>query len=119
MAAMRVGFIGLGDQGAPMADAILEAGHELHVWARRPETVEPYRGRAIVEESVTGLARAVEHVGICVGNAADVASVLHTRGLLAALAAESVVAIHSTIAPDSARQFAAAAAAHEVAFGER
>jgi 3-hydroxyisobutyrate dehydrogenase len=114
LTAMRVGFIGLGDQGAPMADAIAAAGHELHVWARRPETVQPYRGRAIVEESVTGLARVVEHVGICVGNAADVESVLHARGLLAALAPGSVVAIHSTIAPEAARRFAVAAAGHEV-----
>ena len=30
-----VGFIGLGDQGLPMAAAIAQAGFELHVWARR------------------------------------------------------------------------------------
>ena len=111
---MRVGFIGLGDQGAPMADAIAEAGHELHVWARHQKTLEPYQGRAVIEESVTDLARAVDHVGICVGNEADVASVLHTRGLLAALAPGSVVAIHSTIAPESARRFAAEAASYEI-----
>jgi 3-hydroxyisobutyrate dehydrogenase-like beta-hydroxyacid dehydrogenase len=29
---VRVGFIGLGDQGAPMAVAIAEK-YELHVWA--------------------------------------------------------------------------------------
>jgi len=114
MATMRVGFIGLGDQGAPMADAIAEAGHELHVWARHEKAREMYRGRAVIEESVTDLARAVDHVGICVGNEADVASVLHTRGLLAALAPGSVVAIHSTIAPESVRRFAAEAAVYEV-----
>ena len=111
---MRVGFIGLGDQGAPMADAIAEAGHELHVWARHEKALETYRGRAVIEESVTELARAVEHVGICVGNEADVVSVLHTQGLLAALARGSVVAIHSTIAPESVRRFAEEAAACEV-----
>jgi 3-hydroxyisobutyrate dehydrogenase-like beta-hydroxyacid dehydrogenase len=31
-----IGFIGLGDQGLPMATAIVEAGYPLHVWARRP-----------------------------------------------------------------------------------
>jgi 3-hydroxyisobutyrate dehydrogenase-like beta-hydroxyacid dehydrogenase len=31
-----IGFIGLGDQGLPMATAIAEAGYSLHVWARRP-----------------------------------------------------------------------------------
>jgi NAD(P)-dependent dehydrogenase (short-subunit alcohol dehydrogenase family) len=39
----RVGFVGLGDQGGPMALAIVEAGFLLHAWARRPQSY----GRAI------------------------------------------------------------------------
>jgi phosphoglycerate dehydrogenase-like enzyme len=35
-----VGFIGLGDQGAPMAQAIGDRGFDLHVWARRPKSLE-------------------------------------------------------------------------------
>lgn len=31
-----VSFIGLGDQGLPMAVAIAQAGYPLHVWARQP-----------------------------------------------------------------------------------
>ena len=31
-----VGFIGLGDQGLPMATAIAEAGYPLHVGGRSP-----------------------------------------------------------------------------------
>ncbi|WP_107425894.1 MULTISPECIES: NAD(P)-binding domain-containing protein [Streptomyces] len=38
-----VGFIGLGDQGLPMATAIAEAGFPLHTWARRPAAVRPHR----------------------------------------------------------------------------
>ncbi|MGC5289668.1 NAD(P)-binding domain-containing protein [Micromonospora sp. DT231] len=38
---MTVGFIGLGDQGAPMARAIADKGFDLYVWARRPDS---YRG---------------------------------------------------------------------------
>ena len=34
---MKVGFIGLGAMGVPMAANLLEGGHELHVWARRRE----------------------------------------------------------------------------------
>jgi hypothetical protein len=40
----RVGFIGLGDQGAPMAQAIGDSGFELHVWARRPQSLETLAG---------------------------------------------------------------------------
>ena len=35
-----VGFIGLGDQGAPMAQAISDSGFGLHVWARRPQSLD-------------------------------------------------------------------------------
>ena len=37
---VAVGFIGLGDQGLPMAIAIAEAGFPLHAWARRPTSLE-------------------------------------------------------------------------------
>ncbi len=32
---LQVGFIGLGDQGGPMAQAIADRSFPLHVWARR------------------------------------------------------------------------------------
>jgi 3-hydroxyisobutyrate dehydrogenase-like beta-hydroxyacid dehydrogenase len=37
---LDVGFVGLGDQGLPMATAIAEAGFPLHVWARRPAALD-------------------------------------------------------------------------------
>ena len=42
MAAARIGFIGLGSQGGPMAERIVAAGHSLTVWARRAEVLEPF-----------------------------------------------------------------------------
>ena len=38
---MKLGFIGLGAMGAPMARNLLKAGHELAVWNRSPEKVAP------------------------------------------------------------------------------
>ena len=38
---MRVGCVGLGVMGLPMAGHLLAAGHELAVWARRPEAAAP------------------------------------------------------------------------------
>ena len=43
---MRVGFIGLGSQGAPMAGRIIEAGFPTSLWARRPAALEPFTGTA-------------------------------------------------------------------------
>src|SRR5215217_9448212 len=43
---MRVGFIGLGSQGGPMARRIVETGFEVTLWARRAASVEPYADTA-------------------------------------------------------------------------
>ena len=44
MSDLKIGFVGLGDQGAPMAEAISDAGLELHVWARRAESFDTISG---------------------------------------------------------------------------
>ena len=51
---VAVGFIGLGDQGLPMAIAIAEAGFPLHAWARRPTSLEALAGSPT---SVTTISR--------------------------------------------------------------
>ncbi len=38
---MRVGFLGLGNMGTPMALRLLAAGHELSVWNRSEERTKP------------------------------------------------------------------------------
>ena len=68
---MKVGFIGLGSQGAPMARRIIDAGFTTVLWARRPETLEPFtQTKAEVAGSIAELAAQVDHVGICVVAAA-------------------------------------------------
>jgi 3-hydroxyisobutyrate dehydrogenase-like beta-hydroxyacid dehydrogenase len=37
-----IGFIGLGDMGAPMARRLMQAGHQLTVYARRPDGAQPF-----------------------------------------------------------------------------
>lgn len=38
---MKIGFLGLGQMGAPMAMRLLAAGHELSVWNRTEERADP------------------------------------------------------------------------------
>jgi 3-hydroxyisobutyrate dehydrogenase-like beta-hydroxyacid dehydrogenase len=38
---MRIGFIGLGNMGTPMALRLIAAGHELSVWNRSEERTKP------------------------------------------------------------------------------
>jgi NAD binding domain of 6-phosphogluconate dehydrogenase len=40
MSELKIGFVGLGNQGAPMAEAISDAGFERHVWARRAQSFD-------------------------------------------------------------------------------
>ena len=42
----KIGFIGLGSQGAPMARRIIDAGYPVTLWARRPDSLAPFAGTA-------------------------------------------------------------------------
>ena len=105
---MRVGFVGLGSQGAPMAQMIHRGGYPLTLWARRPASLEPFADTpAQVADSLTALGEASDLVGVCVLNDADVEQViLGPDGLLTGLAPGSIIAIHSTIHPDTCRKVA-------------
>jgi 3-hydroxyisobutyrate dehydrogenase-like beta-hydroxyacid dehydrogenase len=113
---MRVGFIGLGSQGAPMARRIVEGGYELTLWSRRPESVEPFADTAAkVAGSPAELAAVSDLVCLCVVGDDDVRQVLDgERGVLAGLAPGGVVAIHSTVHPDTCRELAELAGAQGV-----
>jgi 3-hydroxyisobutyrate dehydrogenase-like beta-hydroxyacid dehydrogenase len=99
----RVGFIGLGSQGGPMAQQIIDAGHTTTLWARRPETLEPYEGTsANFAASPADLGAASDVLCICVVDDAGVDEILRgDDGALATLAAGSIVVIHSTVRPST------------------
>jgi 3-hydroxyisobutyrate dehydrogenase len=114
---MRVGFIGLGSQGGPIARRIVEDGYPLTVWARRPESIVPFRDTAAsVSSTPAELGAASDLVGICVVDDADVEDVLlRPDGVLAGMSEGGVVAIHSTIHPDTCLRLADQAANRGVA----
>lgn len=110
---MRIGFIGLGSQGAPMARRIVEGGYELTLWARREASVEPFADTAAkVASTPAELAAASDLVCLCVVGDDDVKQVLDSdTGVMAGLASGGIVAIHSTVHPDTCREIAESAAA--------
>jgi 3-hydroxyisobutyrate dehydrogenase-like beta-hydroxyacid dehydrogenase len=96
-----VGFIGLGDQGLPMATAIAEAGFPLHTWARRPASLD---GLAEVphqrHDTVGELAAACDIVCLCVRTDDDV---LQLAGqLVDGLRAGAILVNHGTGLPGNA-----------------
>jgi 3-hydroxyisobutyrate dehydrogenase len=108
---MRVGFIGLGSQGGPMAVAIHEAGFALQVWARRDAVRDEFRSRGVtVASSPRALAQRCDVVCICVTGDEDVHGLVREEGMLAAMAQESVLVIHSTVSPALCERLAAVGA---------
>jgi 3-hydroxyisobutyrate dehydrogenase len=104
----RVGFIGLGDQGAPMAEMILRRGFALDVWARRREAAAPLAALgATVRGSAAELGAGCDVVGLCVVDDAGVTDVAVDQGLLDAMQPGSTLLIHSTVAPATCDQLAA------------
>lgn len=100
--ARSVGFIGLGDQGGPMALKIAEAGFDLVVWARRQRSLEvladvPHTVCATVAE----LGERCELIGLCLRDDDDIEEVVFKRGLLAAMKPRAILANHGTGSPDA------------------
>lgn len=113
---MRVGFIGLGSQGAPMARRIVEGGYPTTLWARRDSTLEPFSGtEAKIAGSPADLGRESDLVCLCVVGDADVEEVVDGKnGVLSGLQPGGIIAIHSTVHPDTCRRLAEKASAHGV-----
>jgi len=93
-----------------MARRIIAAGYPVTLWARRPASLEPFAGTgAAVAGSAAELAAASDVICVCVLGDADVEEVVAGEGgVLAGLGAGSVVAVHSTVHPDTCRRLGAA-----------
>lgn len=106
---MKVGFIGLGAMGLPMAQNVARAGHVLGVWARRPASAASLvDGGARLHATPRELAADSEVVISVVTSSEDVRAVaLGDDGVLAGIRAGAVHVDMSTIAPGTARELAA------------
>ncbi|MBE7460500.1 MAG: NAD-binding protein [Zoogloeaceae bacterium] len=110
---MKVGFIGLGVMGRPMALHLLEAGHELSVYARRAEAAQPLvDAGAKACASPAEVAAASEVVFTMVTAGADVEQVaLGEDGIVHGAKPGTVLVDMGTIPPGTARRVAAKLAA--------
>ena len=106
---MKVGFIGLGAMGRPMALHLLEAGHELSVYARRAEAAQPLVDAGATRRATPAeVAAASEVVFTMVTTGADVEAVaLGEGGIIQGARAGTVLVDMGTIPPDTARRIAA------------
>jgi 3-hydroxyisobutyrate dehydrogenase len=106
---VKLGFIGIGLMGKPMTLRLLAAGHEVTVWNRSPEKLEEVLAKgARRADSPAAVARAADIVMMCVTDQKAAEEVLFkTNGLIEGASAGKLVVDFSSIAPASAREFAA------------
>ncbi|MXZ67626.1 MAG: 2-hydroxy-3-oxopropionate reductase [Acidimicrobiia bacterium] len=102
---MRVGFVGTGIMGRPMAGRLLEAGHQLFIVRHRSEPPrELLDAGARLAESAMAVAAASEVVFTMVPDTAAVEDALfRDRGVAAGLSPGKVVVDMSSISPSAAR----------------
>lgn len=108
-----VGFVGLGQIGAPMADRLVGWPGGLHVFDVRAEAVAPLVERgATAASSVAGLGASCDLVSVMVLDDAQVRTVV--AELLTTAEPDTVIAVHSTIRAETGEELAATAAAQGV-----
>jgi 2-hydroxy-3-oxopropionate reductase len=104
---MKIGFIGLGIMGAPMAQHLLAAGHQLFVRTRSkvPEALQA----ATVCATNADVARAAEVVFLMLPDTPDVETVLFAKdGVASGLEKGKTVVDMSSISPMETKRFAEA-----------
>ena len=103
---MRVGFIGLGIMGWPMAQHLTGAGHDLAVWThsvpKRLKFTEENAASAF--DTPRAVAQASEVVFLCVGDTAMSEScILGAEGLIHGASAGTIVVDCSTVLPSASK----------------
>lgn len=113
---MKLGFIGLGVMGRPMALNLMKHGHEMGVYARRPESAKPLADAgARAFSTPAALAKECEVVFTMVTASHDVEQVvLGENGILHGARPGTVLVDMETIAPLTARSIATTLAARGI-----
>jgi len=107
---MKIGFVGLGNMGAPMARNLLKAGHQLRVF----DIVESAMTSLDQAERAESAAQAVQGVEVFISMLPAGQHVrdlyLSEQGVLSVVQPETLLIDCSTIDPETSRTVAAAAA---------
>jgi 3-hydroxyisobutyrate dehydrogenase-like beta-hydroxyacid dehydrogenase len=113
---MNVGFVGTGNMGRPMLGQVVQAGHEVCFFARRPEIAAAVAALgASRQPTIAAVGAAADVVVVCVFSDEQVREVcLGDDGLLAAMRPGSVLVLHTTCRPATPRALSEKAPGIEV-----
>jgi 2-hydroxy-3-oxopropionate reductase len=104
---LKIGFIGLGIMGAPMAGHLIKAGHQLFVHTVGKVPAEISASNATICTSSRGVAERADIVIVMVPDTPDVAKVLFADdGVAGGLSKGKVVVDMSSISPIETKEFA-------------
>jgi 2-hydroxy-3-oxopropionate reductase len=105
---MKIGFVGLGIMGHPMALNLIKGGHELFVYGKRRLPADVREAGATVCDTLRAIAENAEIVILMVPDTPDVKSVLFDPGGIGeGLSAGKIVVDMSSISPIETKLFAA------------
>jgi 2-hydroxy-3-oxopropionate reductase len=105
---MKIGFVGLGIMGHPMAINLLKGGHELFVYGKRTLPAPVREAGATVCDTLKEIAERSDIVIVMVPDTPDVRDVLFSpHGIAAGLSRGKTVVDMSSISPIETKEFAA------------
>jgi 3-hydroxyisobutyrate dehydrogenase-like beta-hydroxyacid dehydrogenase len=111
----KLGFLGLGIMGGPMAKRLLGAGHEVALWSYTKGKADSLGGKVCA--TPRAVAAESECVFLCVGDTAMSREViLGEHGLASGAKKGLVIADCSTISPKESRQIAKKLSASDIDF---
>ena len=103
----KLGFIGLGIMGAPMAAHLIDAGHELFLHTRSQVPAALLTGKAVACDSIVDLVRQADIIFLMLPDTPDVEQVLFGEGGVAAALSEGKTVVDmSSISPMEIKTFA-------------
>lgn len=113
----KIGFIGIGVMGGPMAGHLVKAGHELTVYNRTrgkaEKWMEEYGGN--IADNPSDAAKDAQIVITCVGNDDDLAAVTMGRdGAFSTMPKGSLFIDHTTVSARIARQLSVEAQGRDI-----
>ncbi|MGN7292950.1 2-hydroxy-3-oxopropionate reductase [Rhizobium sp. SAFR-030] len=105
---MKIGFIGLGVMGRPMAQHLIEAGHELYLYRVKPVSAHLVESGATACASAAEVARLSEVIILMLPDTPDVEHVLFGKdGVVPGIKPGKLIIDMSSISPLATKDFAA------------
>ena len=115
----KIGFLGLGIMGYPMAQHLLQSGHEVALWSHQSKKAVELAavGKGLACKDPKQVAEHADYIFYCVGDSSMAKAItVGGGGLLEGARPGSIIADCSTIAPATSREIGAAFAAKGAQF---